>query len=95
MLSYGILRSVDLVRTDVSEERIASIIWSTTIVELGTTLAVTGSSSSSSSTLQRIGSVLQLLVTANVFHSSLIIFTLMMETLLSSEVSVLTRATRR
>jgi hypothetical protein len=39
-------------------------------------------------------SVLQLLVTANVVLSSLIIFTLMMEAIRSSETSVLTRATR-
>jgi hypothetical protein len=40
-------------------------------------------------------SVVQLLVTANVFPSSLIIFTLMMEDIRSSETSVLTRVTRR
>jgi hypothetical protein len=39
--------------------------------------------------------VLQLLVTANVVPSSLILSTLMMEALRSSETSVLTRATRR
>jgi hypothetical protein len=39
-------------------------------------------------------SVLQLLVTANV-SNSLILFTLMMEVIHSSETSVLTRATRR
>jgi hypothetical protein len=39
--------------------------------------------------------VLQLLVTANLVPSSPIILTLMMEALLSSETSVLTRATRR
>jgi hypothetical protein len=37
----------------------------------------------------------QLLVTANVFPSSQIIFTLMMEAIYSSESSVFTRATRR
>jgi hypothetical protein len=35
------LRRVDLVRTDVSEELSASFIWVTRIDELGTTLAVT------------------------------------------------------
>jgi hypothetical protein len=38
---------------------------------------------------------LQLLVTANVFPSSRILFTLIMEAILSSETSVLTRSTRR
>jgi hypothetical protein len=41
MASSGILRSVDLVRTDVSEERSASFIRVTRINELGTTLVVT------------------------------------------------------
>jgi hypothetical protein len=39
--------------------------------------------------------VLQLLLTANVVLSSLILLTLMMEAIRSSEASVLTRATRR
>jgi hypothetical protein len=59
MSSSGMRRRVDLVRTDVPEEYIASII-----------------------------TVLQLLVTANVVPSSLILFTLMMETIRSSETSV-------
>jgi hypothetical protein len=42
-----------------------------------------------------LSSVLQLLVTANVFPSSLILFVLMIEAISSSETSVLTRATRR
>jgi protein subunit release factor B len=41
MASFGILRRVALVRTDVSEERSASFIRVTRIGELGTTLAVT------------------------------------------------------
>jgi hypothetical protein len=57
------------VRSDVSEERIASITFHRT--------------------------VLQLLVTANVVSSSLILFALMMEAIRSSETSVLTRATWR
>jgi hypothetical protein len=40
MQSSGILRTVALLRTDVSEEHIVSIIRVTRIGELGTTLAV-------------------------------------------------------
>jgi hypothetical protein len=40
-VSSGMLRHVALVRTDVSEERSASIIRVTRIGELGTTLALT------------------------------------------------------
>jgi hypothetical protein len=74
------LHQVALVRTDVAEERIASIIRVTKIGELGTTLAVT--------------SKLILLRAAN-FPSSPILATLVMEAILSSETSVLTKATRR
>jgi hypothetical protein len=76
---------VVLVRTDVSEERSASIIRMTRIGELGTTLAVT----SNRRKLRRNN-----LVTANAVRSAILI-TLMMEALSSSETSVLTRATRR
>jgi hypothetical protein len=72
---------VVLVRTDVSEESIACIIRVNRICELGTTLAVSSS-------------VFQLLVTANVIPNALIPFTLIMDAILSSETSVLTRATR-
>jgi hypothetical protein len=41
MVSSGMLRLVDLVRNDVSEEHSASFIRVTRIGELGTTLAVT------------------------------------------------------
>jgi hypothetical protein len=41
MPSSGMLRHVDLVRTDVSEECIATIIKVTRIGKVGTTLAVT------------------------------------------------------
>jgi hypothetical protein len=88
------LRSVAAVRTDILEERIASIIRVTRIGELGTMLAVT----SNRSTLRRnthivfLCSVLRLLLTANVVPSSP---TLMMESIRSSEMSVLTRATLR
>jgi hypothetical protein len=43
MPSSGMLRRVALVRTDVSEESISSIIRVKRIGELGTTLAVTAS----------------------------------------------------
>jgi hypothetical protein len=59
MASSGMLRRVDLVRTDVSEELSAYIIRVTRIGELGTTLAVT-----SNRRKQR------LLVTANVVPST-------------------------
>jgi hypothetical protein len=77
------LLRVALVRTDVSEERIASIVRVTIIGELGT-LAITSI----------FHSVLRFLVTANV-PSSLILFTLMMEAVRFSETSVLTRVTQR
>jgi hypothetical protein len=41
MASYGMLRRVALIRTDVSEELSASFIRVTRIAELGTTLALT------------------------------------------------------
>jgi hypothetical protein len=50
MLSSGILRHVDFVRTDISEEPSASIIRVTRICEIGTTSAVT----SNRSTLRKI-----------------------------------------
>jgi hypothetical protein len=76
---------VAVVRTDVSEENIASVIKVKRISELGTTLAV----------ISNRNSVLQLLVTANVVPTSLILFTLKTEEILSSETSVLARTTRR
>jgi hypothetical protein len=45
MPSSGVLRRVALVRTDVSEERIASIIRATRIDELVTKLSVTSNRS--------------------------------------------------
>jgi hypothetical protein len=85
MASSGMLRRVTLVRTDVSEERSASIIRVTRIGELGTTIAVTDNRRS----------VYRLEVTPNVVPSSPILVTLMKEVLSSSETSALTRVTRR
>jgi hypothetical protein len=80
MASSGMLRRGALVRTDVLEELSASIINVTRICELGTTFVF-------------LRSVRRLLVTANLFPSSLILVTLMMEALSSSETSALTRVT--
>jgi hypothetical protein len=75
---------VALVRAGFSEELSASIRM-TRIGVLGTTLAV-------QVFLRR---VRRLLVTASIVPRSQILFTLMKEALCSSEMSVLTRATRR
>jgi hypothetical protein len=88
MVSSGMLHRVALVRTDVQEERSASIIRVTGIGELGTMLALT-----SKQRKPRRNSVRRLLVTANVIPSALILVTLM-EALSPSETSVVTRATR-
>jgi hypothetical protein len=85
MVPSGILRRVALVRTDVSEEFSVSIIRVTRIGELGTTLMF----------FVFLRSVRRLLITAIVVHSLPILVTLMMDALISSETSVLTRATRR
>jgi hypothetical protein len=82
MVYSEMLRRVTLVRTDVSEKLNASIITVTRIGELGTTLAVTSN-------------VRRLLVRASVVPSSPILITLMKEGLSSSEMSALTRVTRR
>jgi hypothetical protein len=82
MATSGLLRHVDLVRTDVSKEHSASFFMLTRIGELGATLAVTDKYFFAA-----------LLVTANVPSSSILV-TLMKEALSSSETSVLTRATR-
>jgi hypothetical protein len=78
------LRHAVLVRTEVSEVRIASIIRVTGSGELGTTLAVTSNRRS----------VRRLLVMANV-PSPLVLVTLMMEAIRPSETSVLTRTAWR
>jgi hypothetical protein len=85
------LRRVTLVKTVVSEERIDSIVRVTRIGELGT-LAVT---SNRSTHVAFFRSVLRLLITVNIVPSSLILVTVMMEVIHSSETSVHTRATRR
>jgi hypothetical protein len=83
------LRRVDLVRTDVSEELCVSFVRVTRIGELRTTLTVT-----SKYQVVFLRSLRRLLVTANV-PSSPILVTLMKEVLSFSETSVLTSATRR
>jgi hypothetical protein len=75
------LGRVALVRTDILEEHIASVIRATRIGELGTTLAF-------------LRSVLPLLDIANVSVAPILV-TVMMEAIRSSERSVLTRAIRR
>jgi hypothetical protein len=88
MPSTGMLRRVDLVRTNVSYERIAFIIRVIRVGELGTTQAVTGN-------IVLLCRVLRLLVTADVVLSSPILLALLMEAIRSSETSVVTRSTRR
>jgi hypothetical protein len=83
------LFSVAFITTDVSEERIASIIRVNRIDELGKTLPVT----SNRSTLLFLRSMLRLLITVN-FPSSPIPVTPMMEAVRSSETSLLKRVTR-
>jgi hypothetical protein len=90
------LRRVALVRTDVSEERSASIIRMTKVGELGTTLAVTFDEGGMEFILTQyfFAACVGLLVTVNVVPSSPILVTLIIEALYSSETSILTRATR-
>jgi hypothetical protein len=92
MVSSGMLRRVDLVRTDVSEELSTPFIRVRRIGEPGTTLALI---SHRRTHLVFLRSVLRLLVTACVVPSSPIFVTLMKGALSSSETLVLTRATRR
>jgi hypothetical protein len=87
MASSGKLCLVAFVRTDVSEEISVSMISVTRIGELGTTLTVTSN--------RRKRSVRRLLVMANVFPSSPILVTLVMEAPSSSEISGLIKTTRR
>jgi hypothetical protein len=92
MSSSGMLCRVPLVRTDVSEERIASIIRVTRICDIGTMLAVT---SNRRAHIVFLLFVIRFLVTANVVPISQNHVTLMMEVKQSSETSVLTRGTPR
>jgi hypothetical protein len=81
------LHRVTLVRTDVSVERIAFIIRVTRIGELRTTLAVTSN--------RNFASFFACYLLLKFLHISPILVTLMMESISSSETSVLTRATLR
>jgi hypothetical protein len=76
-----VLYDVPLVRTDVSEEHMASTVSVTRIGGLGMS-AVTSNRSTR-----------RLLVTANVVPSSSILVALMIKSIYSSETSILTRAT--
>jgi hypothetical protein len=80
MTYSGTLRRASLVRTDVSEERSASIARVTKIEDLGINLVLT----IKRSTLR--------INTANVVPSSLILVVLIMEEVRSSETSYLTRS---
>jgi hypothetical protein len=78
---------VALVRTNASEERIATIIRVKKNQQ--------GTNNFSSNWQILLLNVFQLLITANVFRKALILFTLMMEAIYSSESSTLTRAMGR
>jgi hypothetical protein len=84
-------------RTDNSKEHIIAIIRVSRIGDLGATLAVLATEARSEEIIYIVflGSVLRLLVTANVAPSSPILVTLMMEVIHSPKLSVLTRATWR
>jgi hypothetical protein len=73
-------RRVAIVKTDISEERIASIIRKEDEILCHIVF---------------LDSVFRLIVTGNVASSSSILFTLMMEAIRSSEMWVLTRTTQR
>jgi hypothetical protein len=90
------LRRVALVRADVSEERIASIIRVTRIGEQGNTLTATETEARCEETLLRSVSSQRASVASycNVVPSSPILFTSMMQAIDSSETSAITRATR-
>jgi hypothetical protein len=77
----GMLRRVGLERNDFSEERSASIIWMTRFGKLRKVLGF-------------LSRMIRLLITANVVPSSLILVTLMMAAISSSDTTDLTRVTR-
>jgi hypothetical protein len=79
------LSRVALVRADISEEHVASIIEVKRISKLETMLTVTRNRST----------LLQLIVTVNAVPSSLVFVNLMMEAICYSKTSVITRVTRR
>jgi hypothetical protein len=87
MASSGMLRRVALVRTDVSEDLSACYPHSSLQPQ-------SGFHSSFLSHLVFLRSVRRLLVAASVVPSSPILVTMMMEALISSEMSALTKATR-
>jgi hypothetical protein len=91
-----------LVRTEVSEENIASIIMEKIICALETTLAVTSKRNTLRTNtsyytpnywLVFLRRAIPFLVSANVVPSQSILFTLLIEVIYSSETPVLTRAT--
>jgi hypothetical protein len=97
MPSSGMLYRVVLVRTDVSDERSASIIRVTRIGELGT-LAITSNRCTQRARAPHfvfLRSLHRLLVAASIVPSSPILVTLMKEALSSSETMILSRATQR
>jgi hypothetical protein len=97
MLFSGTLCHVALVRTDILEDHVTSITRVTRIGELGTLAVTSNRSTLRINTMYSIvflHNVLWLLVIANLVPSILILVTLMMEAIHSSETLVLTRATR-
>jgi hypothetical protein len=89
------LRRVALIRTDDSEERSSSIIRVRRIGEIRKLAVTSNRRNLLCKYFVFLRSVRRLLVTANVFPTSPILVSLMMEALSSSETSVLTRAIRR
>jgi hypothetical protein len=78
MPSSGILHRMDLVRTDVSEERIASIMRVTRIEELGTTLVVTNNRN----TLRRITVAYYTILYYIILYYTILYYTILYYTIL-------------
>jgi hypothetical protein len=95
MVSSEMLRRVDFIRTDVSEELSASFYRVKRLDKLGITLAVTSNRRTLRRNTKFLRSVRRLLVKASGVPLSPILVALMKEAVSSSEMSVLTRATRR